>query len=71
MAWVIGAFLICPCHLPLTLGLAGTALAGTAVGALVSGHPYAAGALISSAWLAATWHGIRQLQSARRSTRAG
>ena len=58
---MIGAFLICPCHLPLTLGLVATALAGTAVGALVSGHPYAAGVVISSAWLAATWYGIRHL----------
>ena len=68
---MIGAFLICPCHLPLTLGLAATALAGTAIGALVSGHPYVVGVVISSAWLAATWHGIHQLQLARRSTRAG
>ena len=68
LAWVLGAFLICPCHLPLTLGLAATALAGTAVGALVSGHPYVAGTIITAVWLAATWRGIRYLQSARRRT---
>jgi hypothetical protein len=66
LAWLIGALLICPCHLPLTLGLAATVLAGTAAGALVSGHPYVAGAVITSAWLAATWRGIRHLQSARK-----
>ena len=62
LAWLIGAFLICPCHLPLTLGFAATVLAGTAAGALVSGHPYVAGGVITSAWLAATWRGIRHLQ---------
>ena len=37
-----------------------------AAGALVSGHPYVAGAVITSAWLAATRRGIRHLQSARK-----
>jgi len=32
---LIGAFLFCPCHLPLTLALAGMLLAGTAAGALL------------------------------------
>jgi Fe2+ transport system protein B len=65
VAWLIGAFLICPCHLPLTLGLVATVLSGTAVGALLSGHPYLAGAVITLAWLAGTWRGIRLLKSAR------
>jgi hypothetical protein len=66
LAWVIGAFLICPCHLPLTLGLAATLLAGTAAGAALSGHPFVAGTVISVAWAAATWRGIRLIRSARR-----
>jgi hypothetical protein len=63
MAWVIGAFLICPCHLPITLGLAGALLAGTAAGAALRGHLVAAGTIVSLAWLAATWHGFRLLRS--------
>jgi len=63
MAWVIGAFLICPCHLPITLGLAGALLAGTAAGALLQGHLVAAGTIVSLAWLTATWHGFRLLRS--------
>jgi len=55
LAWVIGAFLICPCHLPLTLGLAATLLSGTAAAALLHDHPYVAGTIISLVWLAATW----------------
>lgn len=54
----IGAFSFCPCHLPLTLALAGTLLAGTAAGALLRSDlrpgdrvaPRTRGAL-SRAWL--------------------
>ena len=65
MAWVVGAFVICPCHLPLTLGLAAVLLSGTAAGALLSAHPYLAGALITFVWLAATGRGLWYLKGAR------
>ena len=65
LAWVIGAFVICPCHLPITLWLAATLLSGTAAGALLRGHPYVAGAIITALWLAATGHGVRYLLAAR------
>jgi hypothetical protein len=65
MAWIIGAFLICPCHLPLTMWLAATLLSGTAAGALLLAYPYVAGAVITIVWLTATWRGIRHLQAAR------
>ena len=62
IAWVVGAFVICPCHLPLTMALATTLLAGTAAGAALRGHPLVAGTIITLAWLAATWHGVRLLR---------
>jgi len=65
LAWVIGAFVICPCHLPLTLGLAGMLLAGTALGAALRGHPIIAGSIVTLAWAAATWRGIHLMRSAR------
>jgi cytochrome c biogenesis protein CcdA len=65
LAWVLGAFVICPCHLPVTLAIFTTVLSGTALGALIAGHPYVAGVAITVAWIAATWRGIRYLQSAR------
>jgi len=64
LAWVMGAFLVCPCHLPLTLWLMGTLLSGTAAGVLLRAHPYLAGAAITALWLAATWHGIRHIRAA-------
>ncbi len=62
IAWMIGAFVICPCHLPLTMALATSLLAGTAAGAALRGHPLAAGTAITLAWLAASWHGVRLLR---------
>jgi MerE protein len=67
LAWVIGSFLFCPCHLPLTLWLAATVLSGTAAGALLGGHPYVAGSLITAAWLAGTLRGLLYLRSVQKS----
>ncbi len=64
--WLIGAFLVCPCHLPLTLGLVGFVLAGTALGALLQSHPFVAGALMTAVWAAGTWRGFHWLNAARR-----
>ena len=70
MAWVIGAFLFCPCHLPLTLALAAALLSGTAAGILLRDHPYVAGSVITVAWLAGTWRGILYFRSARKYAQA-
>jgi hypothetical protein len=66
LAWVVGSFLICPCHLPLTMLLASTVLTGTTAGVLLRAHPVAAGILITAAWVAGTWRGIHHLRAARR-----
>ena len=64
LTWVVGAFLICPCHLPLTMAFATMVLAGTTAGVLLRAHPLAAGVLITAAWAAGTWHGLRHLRAA-------
>ena len=64
--WLIAAFLVCPCHLPLTLGLAGLLLTGTAAGAQLQSHPLAAGMLVTAVWAAGTWRGFHLLNAARR-----
>ena len=66
LAWVIGAFVICPCHLPITLAVAAVLLGGTSAGLVLRTHPIAAGALITLMWAAATWHGFRLMEKARR-----
>jgi len=35
---VVTALIVCPCHLPLTLGLLLAVLGGTAVGSFLAGH---------------------------------
>ena len=65
LAWIVGAFVLCPCHLPLTLWIVAALLSGTTVGALVLGHPYVAGALLGVAWLGGTLYGFNLMRRAR------
>lgn len=69
LIWIGTAFLICPCHLPLTLALASALLAGTAIGASITAHPIIVGVAISLAWLAATARGFQWLRTASRRRR--
>jgi hypothetical protein len=66
MFWLVAAFLVCPCHLPLTLGLVGLLLAGTTAGALLQSHPFVAGAVVTAVWAAGTWRGFYLLRAASR-----
>lgn len=65
LLWVIGAFIICPCHLPITLALAASLLSGTAAALVLRDHPFLVGAGITLVWLLATWHGLRLTQQRR------
>ena len=66
VVWLVAAFLVCPCHLPLTLGLAALLLAGTTAGALLQSHPLVAGVLVTAVWAAGTWRGFHLINAARR-----
>jgi Fe2+ transport system protein B len=68
IAWIVGAFVICPCHLPIMLWVAAALLSGTAVGAMLLGHPYLSGAVLLIAWVAGTLHGFNLLRRARLDT---
>ena len=68
MAWVIGAFVFCPCHLPITLSVLALLLGGTAAGALLRAHPYIAGAVVTALWAAGTWRGFALVRRARATT---
>ena len=65
LAWVIGAFVFCPCHLPITLWWIALLLSGTAAGALLRNHLVLAGVIVTVVWAAGTWRGIRYLLIAR------
>ncbi|HEX6217496.1 MAG TPA: hypothetical protein VFZ38_21840 [Vicinamibacterales bacterium] len=65
MAWMIGAFIFCPCHLPITLAALALILGGTAAGALLRAHPYLAGTAVTLLWAAGTWRGYRLIKRAK------
>ncbi len=70
LVWVMSSFLLCPCHLPLTLGLLGTVLGGTAAGALLRQYPLVAGLIVTLAWGAGTLRGLRHLRRAAQYAKA-
>ena len=65
VAWVVGSFVLCPCHLPITLAVIGAVLSGTALGVYFRAHVLLAGAIISIAWLGGTLHGFNLMRRAR------
>jgi hypothetical protein len=65
IVWIGGSFVLCPCHLPITLWAVGALLSGTALGALVRGHVILAGVLISFTWLVSTLHGFNLMRRGR------
>jgi len=61
--WILGAFIICPCHLPFTLGLLATLFGGTTLGLVLQQYPVIAGLIITIVWAAGTWRGFRYLRA--------
>ena len=68
MAWMIGAFVFCPCHLPITLSALALMLGGTTAGTLLRAHPYWAATLVTLMWAAGTWRGYSLIRRARRAS---
>jgi hypothetical protein len=66
MAWVLGSFVFCPCHLPLTLGLLAVIFSGTALGAVVTHYSIIAGVVITLIWASGTWYGFRKLRASQK-----
>ncbi len=66
MAWLVGGFLFCPCHLPITLALLGAISAGTVAGAILERNLIVVAVLTTAIWLAATWYGLRLMKRGSR-----
>jgi hypothetical protein len=64
--WLLGSFLFCPCHLPVTLVLLSTLLSGTVVGAALHRYPVVAAGIITLIWAMGTWRGLRLLRGGAR-----
>lgn len=66
--WIFGSFLLCPCHLPLTLAVVSSLAGGTVIGGLLRDHVVLAGSIISLGWLVGTANGFRLVRHAQRGT---
>ena len=66
--WLVGSFLLCPCHLPISLAILASVAGGTALGGLLRDHVLIAGLAISLGWAAGTANGFRLLRHAQRGT---
>jgi hypothetical protein len=66
VAWVLGSFVFCPCHLPFTLGLLAAIFSGTALGAVVTHYSIIAGIIITLVWASGTWYGFRKLRASQK-----
>jgi mercuric ion transport protein len=64
--WIFGSFVLCPCHLPLTLAVLATVFGGTVLGALLRDHALVAGLVITAAWVAGTARGFWLVRMAQR-----
>lgn len=69
MIWIVGAFVFCPCHLPLTFALVSAIFAGTGIEAVRHGN-LILGAVVTTVWALGTWRGLWLLRSADRSRAA-
>ena len=65
-AWLLWSFLLCPCHLPLSLAALATVLAGTSFGVVLRDHTWVAATVLSLAWIAGTGYGFRLIRQADR-----
>lgn len=64
--WLLWSFVLCPCHLPLTLAVVAGLLGGTALGAALADHVWLAGAVIAATWAAGTARGFQLIRRADR-----
>jgi hypothetical protein len=48
LVWTVLGFVVCPCHLPLTLAAVGAVAGGTAAGDLLTGHPLPVGIVLGT-----------------------
>lgn len=68
--WLLWSFLLCPCHLPLSLGVLGAVLAGTSAGAVLREHVWVAGTVLTVSWVVGTGYGFHLIRRAQRTNGA-
>lgn len=69
--WLVVSYLLCPCHLPVTLALLGAGLGGTTLGAAITGNALRVGIVLTVAYAVVLWRGFRQIRWAKSIEAAG
>ncbi len=62
--WLLWSVIVCPCHLPLTMGLLGAVLGGTTFGALVARNALGVGLVFGTLYIIGLVIGFRHLREA-------
>ena len=63
--WLIVSYVLCPCHLPITLGLLAIAFGGTTLGTLALGHAGWVAAALTGLYALVLWQGFRRIRAAK------
>ena len=69
--WLVASYVLCPCHLPVTLALLGVVVGGTSLGAAVTGNALAVGAVLTLLYGAALVKGFGLIRRAKAIEAAG
>ena len=69
--WLALSYVLCPCHLPVTLGLLGVAFGGSALGTIVAGHTTWIGIALTAGYAVVLWRGFRQLRRSKQAVANG
>ena len=64
--WLVLSYVLCPCHLPVTLALLGVAFGGTAFGSIVAGNAGWVAAVMVALYAAVLARGFTHLRRAKR-----
>lgn len=69
--WLLVSYVFCPCHIPLTLGVLGALLGGSAFGAAITGNAVRVGLALTVVYAAVLWRGFRAIGRAKGIEAAG
>ncbi len=62
--WLIWSFVLCPCHLPVTMAVLATAFGGTAFGAMLQANRLGVGLIVGALYVAGAGIGFRYIRRA-------
>lgn len=64
--WLVVSYVLCPCHIPITLAVLGAAFGGSALGAALTGNALRVGIVLTALYALVLWRGFRQIRIAKR-----